>query len=111
MLPRLSLTLLLLVGSAGMAGPAWSEESEPPPVIVACQVNGYSVAIFNRGDEALAAESEVFWYVPFVRMGGSHVLRGELSPGAFVYVPNVLGSNFLDSATPCESSLDGPSEP
>lgn len=104
-----------LLAAAGLAalsvlanGGALAETGPAATVPVTCEVNGYSVIIFNRGTDSLAAETALHWSVPFVLMEGDHTLTEVLAPGEWVYLPNTLGSNYLGKTTPCEASIGRP---
>jgi hypothetical protein len=89
-------------------GSALAETAQAASMPVTCEVNGYSVIIFNRGTEAIASETALHWSVPFVLMEGEHTLTDRLAPGEWVYLPNTLGSNYLSKTTPCEASIGPP---
>ncbi|MCC6306214.1 MAG: hypothetical protein IT545_13595 [Rhodobacteraceae bacterium] len=95
----LSGLIVLLPPAAGGETPA-----PAPAAIVDCQVAGYDVLIYNRGEVALAAGTAIDWEVRFARAAGRHVLEAELVPGRFALLVGAL-ENYLGTRTPCVARL------
>ncbi|MCL4189086.1 MAG: hypothetical protein KJZ85_15910 [Rhodobacteraceae bacterium] len=100
----LSALIALLPAGGGAQGSGDAAAGGP----VDCQVAGYDVLIFNRGDAPLPAGTEVDWEVRFARAGGRHRLADDLAPGRFALMVGALGESYLRPQVKCEARLAAP---
>ncbi len=97
----------VLSGLIALLAPAAGGETPAPAAgaaTVECQVAGYDVLIYNRGEAALAAGTAIDWEVRFARAAGRHVLEADLVPGRFALLVGAL-ENYLGTRTPCVAQL------
>ncbi|MGP1355802.1 hypothetical protein [Roseicyclus sp.] len=86
---------------AAILSPAHAAGAGDAPAGLVCRVEGYDVALINRGEAPVEAGTSVTWSVPFSRSEGQHHLERPLEPGALVMLNGVLESSYLRPGTEC----------
>ena len=90
--PAMLLAAALVAFATGAAVAQTPAEDAP---IVACEVMGHDLVLFNRGSAPLPAGTVLHWSVAIHRLQGDHTLEAELVPFVGLYVDGALAPSYL----------------
>jgi hypothetical protein len=98
-LVEIVITSLALVTAAGAAMVQATGETTP---VLACEVWGHDVILYNRGDRLVDAGTVVHWSAWLGKREGDHTLEADLEPFVGLYLISALGASYWD-LRPCEA--------